>query len=131
MNIKPDDHEITIAGVTIQPVSELGKARLLAKLYEPWADACPACGAIGLHMCEVSPWRSLTNDPPEPPTETTNHALLVRDMRRDLADDRYRLLVPYNDRDNGGVLRWFESHLDYVLEDVIESGYAEWMEVPK
>lgn len=81
----------------------------------------------------VSPWSSLTTDPPEPPTEATNHALLVRanPLDRDLDDDRYRLVVPYNDRDNGGVLRWFDSHLDYALEELIESGYTEWMKVPQ
>jgi len=80
----------------------------------------------------MTPWRSLETDPPEPPTEVTAHALLVRahPSDRDLEDDRYRLVVPCRDRDNGNELRWFESHLDYVLEELIESGYAEWMEVP-
>jgi hypothetical protein len=115
--VKYENVTVEVCGKTLERIQEL-------------ESPCPACGAFGLHACpSVSPWRSLESDPPEPPTEATNHALLVRKMSRGLTDDRHRLLVPYNDRDNGGVLRWFESHLDYVLEELIESGYTEWMEV--
>lgn len=79
----------------------------------------------------ASPWRSLKDEPPEPPTEDTEHSIIVRANHRVLAVDRYRLLVPYRDRDNGNQWRWFESHMDDVLEDVVAWGYTDWMEVPR
>jgi len=92
-----------------------------------------AARVINAQQPASSPWRSLKDDPPKPPTDETQHALLVRAslLDRDLADDRFRLLVPHHDRDNGNELRWFEAHLDDVIEDVIECGYIEWMEVPQ
>lgn len=95
----------------------------------PWMFSASA--AADAWNNRVSPWRSLKDDPPEPPTEATNHAILIRNLGRELVDNRYHQLVPYNDMDNGGVLRWFEVHLDWVLEDYLDRGFSEWMEVPE
>jgi hypothetical protein len=101
---------------------------------EEWWE-CTRCGARvdskEHSQKRVSPWRSLKDDPPEPPTETTSHAILIRNSGRELVDNRYQQLVPYNDMDNGGVLRWFEVHLDWVLEDYLDRGFTEWTEVPE
>lgn len=96
------------------------RSTILGPWYEAQAKAYDTSAEL-VREHGVSPWRSLKDDPPAPPTEQTDHALLVRahPLDRDLDDDRYRLIVPHRDSDND------------VLEDVIEWGYVEWMEVPK
>jgi hypothetical protein len=82
-------------------------------------------GLVLTRLISSERWIPFAEHGPDEPEPNERRSILIRDPLLHHVEGRERICIPHDDNDSGRV-RWFESHLDSTIDEMIDDGYSEW-----